>query len=336
MTAIDPLARKVIDLYPAVFHAANLLSLGNRGGFSGASLWRVEAGGHSFCLRAWPSRQSDPARLNFLHGLMRSARIAGLSFVPSVIATTTGHGHVEQAGRLWDLTEWLSGKAAFHDHPSTARLEAACRALARIHDAWELLQKTEADICPAVRRRLAAAAEWRDLRQSGWQPRWTMAEVDPLRPIAERAWRLLDPRVAAVPGRLQRWVQRRWQLQPCHCDVWHDNLLFDGETLTGLIDYGAAKIDHPTVDVARLLGSLVPDEPAAREVGLRAYRDIRPFRDEEAELALALDETGTVIGAATWLRWLYEEGRPFADRSAVARRLDVLVTRMERQRSGPS
>jgi hypothetical protein len=82
---LDQFTRAILSRYPAVFHTANPISLGNRGGFSGASLWRVEAGGHSFCLRAWPSRQSDPARLDFLHGLMRSARIAGLSFVPASV-----------------------------------------------------------------------------------------------------------------------------------------------------------------------------------------------------------------------------------------------------------
>jgi Ser/Thr protein kinase RdoA (MazF antagonist) len=136
--------------------------------------------------------------------------------------------------------------------------------------------------------------------------------------------------MAQVESRLQRWTDRRWQVQPCLCDVWHDHLLFEGDRVTGVIDYGSAKIDHPAVDVARLLGSLVPDDPAAWQVGVHAYRSTRPFGDEEVELARALDETGTVIGAAMWLRWLYEEFRLYEDRAAVARRLGVLVGRMEK------
>ena len=42
------------------------------------------------------------------------------------------------------------------------------------------------------------------------------------------------------------------------------------------------------------------------------------------------DETGTLLGATNWLRWLYHEGRRFEDRGAVARRLAELVTRIER------
>ena len=46
-------------------------------------------------------------------------------------------------------------------------------------------------------------------------------------------------------------------------------------------------------------------------------------------MAHALDETGVILGVANWLRWLYEEKRPFADSAAVARRLGELVDRLE-------
>jgi Ser/Thr protein kinase RdoA (MazF antagonist) len=140
---------------------------------------------------------------------------------------------------------------------------------------------------------------------------------------------MIDRLVAAVPGRLQVCSQRCYRLQPCLCDVWHDHLLFEDDRLTGLIDYGSAKIDHPAADVARMFGSLVPDDEASWQTGLRAYRTVRSLSDEELGLATALDDTGVVIGVATWLRWLYEERRPFEDRAAVARRLAVLVGRLE-------
>lgn len=326
----DPPAPEVLSRYPAVFSAARLTPLGNRGGFSGARLWRVEAGAASFCLRAWPVRQSDPSRLDFVHGLMRGARGAGLTFVPAVVAASDGCGHVAHAGRLWDLTEWLPGRADFHAAPTAERLAAAARALARVHAAWENARATETGVCPAIVRRLTAAAEWQELRRSGWRPRRDSADADPVRPLAERAMPLVDRLVRTIAEQLRPWRERRWPLQPCHCDVWHDHLLFEGDRLTGLVDYGAAKVDHPSVDVARMFGSLVPDDPSAWRNGVAAYRVVRPFGDEEIDLALALDVTGAVIAAATWLRWLYEEFRPFEDRAAVAGRMTALVERMER------
>jgi homoserine kinase type II len=320
---------KVLSRYPTVFQPTHLEAVSNLGGFSGAFLFRIEAAGHPFALRAWPAQQPDPARLGFIHRLMKDARLAGLDFVPQVIAAADGSSFVEHGSRLWDLTQWLSGRADYHDSPTPTRLESACTALARLHAAWEKHTTTEPNTCPAIARRLAAAADWREIRHSGWQLRLDSNALDPVRTIAERAWHQLDRRIADVPQVLQTWMNCRWRLQACHCDPWHDNLLFVGDELSGLIDYGAAKIDQPAVDVARMLGSLAADDASAWQTGLQAYRKVRPFSDEEVELAIALDKTGTIIGAATWLRWLYEEKRTFEDRAAVAGRLSLLVERME-------
>src|SRR5262249_4622464 len=153
-------------------------------------LWRAEAAGLSLCLRAWPAHPSDPDRLALIHRLMARARRAGLSFVPAVFAAgdTTVVGH---AGRLWDLTEWLPGRADFHERPTAARLEAACSALARLHNAWEVAGTPAPSACPALQRRLAAAAGWHDLVRGGWRPLDRADAGDPVRPVAELAWRLL-------------------------------------------------------------------------------------------------------------------------------------------------
>ena len=79
-----------------------------------------------------------------------------------------------------------------------------------------------------------------------------------------------------------------------------------------------------------MLGSLVGDDQGGWQVGLKAYREVRPLSGEEEAQATVLDRTGTVLGAANWLRWLYHDGRSFDDPAAVARRLAVLVERMER------
>jgi Ser/Thr protein kinase RdoA (MazF antagonist) len=118
-------------------------------------------------------------------------------------------------------------------------------------------------------------------------------------------------------------------MQPGLCDVWHDHVLFEGHRVTGLVDYGAVKDDHVAVDVARLLGSLVGDDAAAWDHGLRAYGRVRFLSAAGKELATVLDRTGTVLGVANWLRWLYHDRRPYEDLAAVCRRLEALVGRIE-------
>jgi Ser/Thr protein kinase RdoA (MazF antagonist) len=106
-------------------------------------------------------------------------------------------------------------------------------------------------------------------------------------------------------------------------------VLFEGNAVTGLIDYGSVKIDHVAVDLARLLGSLARDESPLRASGLKAYNSLRPLAAHEEELIGLLDETGTIIGTANWLRWLYHERRCYEDTQAVGRRLAALVERIE-------
>jgi homoserine kinase type II len=326
--SLDAAARDVLRRYPSALQPTALIALGNHGGFSGARLWRVESAAGSLCLRAWPPGDPTPRRLDFLHRFMTSARTAGLAFVPTVFLTTDRSSWVDQVGRLWELTQWLPGQADFHDCPTTTRLEASCTGLARLHVCWQRLGPPPTDDCPAIARRLERAFQTCELIRSGWRP--TYLPGDPVRPHAERVWPMLRPRLDALIPRLEQWSARRWPLQPCLCDVWHNHVLFEGDRLTGLIDYGSAKVDHVAVDLARLLGSLVGDDGNNWAIALRAYRTVRPLAAQEEDLAHFLDETGTVLGVANWLRWLCHGERQIEDRSAAAERLRVLVERMDR------
>jgi homoserine kinase type II len=299
--------------------------LGNHGGFSGARLWRVEAGGPSFCLRAWPPGDPTPQRLHWLHNLMAAARCAGLAIVPHVVPAAGGT-FVSYAGRLWELTTWLPGHADFSHRPALPRLRAACVALARLHRVWADLFPAEG-VCPALDRRLRRTDEWLSLVGSGWRPR--PAGDDAVGPLAERAWCLLSAQARRIPALLAPWAGRRFALHPCLCDVWHDHIIFDGDLVTGIVDYGSVKIDHPAVDLARLLGSLVGDDLAAWAAGLDAYSSINAMSPDEQVLARALDHTGVILAAANWLTWLYRDGRAFDDQQLVADRLAGIVRRME-------
>jgi Ser/Thr protein kinase RdoA (MazF antagonist) len=325
---LDQVAEQVRERYWSAWSPGPLAPLGNRGGFSGARLWRCQGVAGHLCLRAWPPSKTA-AWVRRLHGLMESARRQGLAFVPAVYATDNGDTVVEAAGRVWELTQWLEGRASFAEAPSATRLEAACEALARLHRAWETFT-APAEPCPAVRRRLRLLADWQALVSAGWRPQAPpMSQLDPLWPIAERAWRGLPRWLPEVPRCLGPWSNFCCPVQPCLCDPWHDNLLFEGDRLTGLVDYGTVKNDHVAVDVARLLGSLVGDAPEGWERGLGAYRRVRGLSRDEEQLARVLDRTGVILGVVNWLRWLYYEGRPYEDVSAVAQRLESLVKRTE-------
>src|SRR4051794_29949926 len=104
----DDAAREVLTTFPALGPPAPPQPLGNRGGFSGARLWRVQAAAGPVCLRAWPAAP-EPARLDFVHRLMSRARAAGLGFVPPLFACEGGRTWLPAHGRLWEVAGWLPG-----------------------------------------------------------------------------------------------------------------------------------------------------------------------------------------------------------------------------------
>ena len=212
------------------------------------------------------------------------------------------------------------------------RLENACSSLAELHQAWRAHDAKSS--CPAVQRRLATWRTWHDLLQSGWHPLWD--QPDPFTPATVELWRLVLERQDDVPRLLIPWSTRFLPLQPCVCDLWHDHVLFTGDAVTGMIDFGSMKIDHVAVDLARLLGSLVGADAELWEAGLSAYRQIRPLNSDERELACILNRTGTILAATNWLRWLYLEKRRYEDADAVRVRLSHLVTTLGRQHHSTS
>lgn len=323
--------RDVLQSYPAL-SSTSAHFLGGRGGFSGAWLWRLETPAGDFCLKAWPADGMTIERLTRIHHLLSAAHRSGVDFVAHVSPTSAGPTLVASGGRVWDCSTWLSGVADFHDGPSGARLQSAATALARLHIAWQNLQ-SRIGPCPVVKRRLDALRSWQDLVAGRWPP--NPAWDDPIRPWAERAWHLL-PRAAPQAARaLIGWLDVPLPLHPCWCDPWHDHVLFVGDRVSGLIDYGAVKEDHAAIDLARMLGSLVGNDMAAWQVALAAYRAIRPLSDREAMLALVLERAGLVNALVTWLRWLYHDGRVFEDRGAIARRLQTMVKRLDNELAAP-
>ena len=316
-------AHSVLQHYAFIQPGDLLAPIG--GGFSGARLWRLEGAGGTYCLKARPA---DPGRLIWIHALMNRARVAGRTIVPQVVPTLEKSTCITHAGLVWDLTTWMPGRADFYHRPTTARLRAACTALAHLHTAWQSEAQWRAGPVPAIQRRRQRVQQWLAEIRTGWQP--DFAAADPVRPWAERAWHLLRGRIESMEASLAlHTAASGTNLQPCLCDLWHDHVLFQEDQVTGLIDYDSVKLDHVAVDLARLLGSLAGDEGELRRAGLQAYHEARPAMPVDETLVDVLDRTGTLLALTNWLTWLYQDRRVFDDLQRVAGRLAVLVQRID-------
>jgi len=304
---------------------AQIAPLGNHGGFSGARIWHCRVGDETYCLRTWP--QGVPGwHVEYIHSLMRKARAAGLDFVPRVLPC--GDRTTVFFDGLCELTSWQPGEPCSPTSVAEPRVRAACTALARLHLAWSL-EWSDVGPCPAIARRREVHEYWTAILSKAWEPPFSARIDDRLADITHRAWRRFLARLAEIPKLLAPWTDRVFDLQACHCDPWHAHILFIGDTVSGIIDYGSVKQDHVAVDLARLLGDCARENQSLWDAGFDAYCRVRPLSLDEQALVPVLDRTGVVLGVANWLKWLYRDGRVFENCEEVARRLTALVERME-------
>src|SRR5262249_28738628 len=103
--------------------------------------------------------------------------------------------------------------------------------------------------------------------------------------------------------------------------VWHDHLLFTGDTVTGLIDASACRTENVAGDLARLIGSLIEDNARGWKIALETYRSHHPLSLAEEALIIVLDRSAVLLSSITWLNWLAIERREFPDQDAALDRL---------------
>jgi Ser/Thr protein kinase RdoA (MazF antagonist) len=340
MPPADP--APVLRLFPASGPVERIEPLDMAGGWSGSLLWRIQGAGRRLCLRRWPAGHPAPDRLRLIHAVLTHAAREGIDYVPLPLSAHHGESFVEHAGHLWELTGWLPGVADYRQRPTRERLAAAFHALARFHLASSSFPKGSGDheppigTAPAIVDRL----EMVDHLVGGKMGRLATALNQHLSPdLDQRAAQIFAraaPRVPLQRAPLAAAAQLNLLLQPAIRDVHHDHVLFTGECVTGLIDFGALRIDTPLADVARLLGSLAGDDPASREHALAAYREVRPLSDGDRRLVELLDETNVVLSGLNWLGWLYVERRDMGPLPPIVRRLDEILVRLSAPARWPS
>jgi homoserine kinase type II len=224
----------------------------------------------------------------------------------------------------------MPGTADFQQNPRPDRLDAALETLAQFH--------LNAASTPGFRGSLQIPQgvldrqrALKDLHRIHAQR--ILAEARNSQPgeLANRAQRIIPivSQLATSGLALLEASMRAVVTQPCIRDIWHDHVLFCEDEVSGIVDFGAMRLDSVAGDIARLLGSLVGDSADGWAAGLQAYTRVRPLSDAERDLAKAYDATGVMLSSVNWLRWIYLERREFDDLPAILKRLDQLIPRLE-------
>ena len=288
-------------------------------GFSGAKVWRGENGDQPlFALKAWPEGVSA-ARLAGIHRWMTHA--AHLPFVPRVLFAANGRTTVLEAGRLWDVTTWMPGSP--RPSPTLLGLRAACTAVARLHSVWRT--DSPSGQCPGVRNRLQLLRDW----MSSPRPDFAVSLTPRLDSLVLRAVALISRAAPEAIRTLERWEHRPLRLQPCLRDLRSDHVLFIGNEIGGIVDYGAMAEDHPAVDLARLLGDFSWHHGFPVSAALDCYREAGGLLETPDEFVGELTRTGLLGSAIHWLRRLGHTAGSQLPMEQVEARFALLVERIE-------
>ncbi len=311
-------------------------ALGSAGGFSGAKFWRMETPRGVLCLRRWPPEYPDPTQLAFIHNVLSHVARSGFKRIPLPVPTIDGRSFVSDNLHLWELTNWLPGQAYCLPERRPEKLATAMQALAEWHVAARDYPHGEASPgrSPGIEDRLSQT----DRIRSGGLLR-LIAAIDACETsratspeVVELARRLVAifPRVdPLVRQKLLAVRAVRVPLQPCIRDIWHDHVLFEDDRVTGVVDFGAVKIESVAGDVARLLNSLSGDDLGAWQQGLAEYSRVRPLSPEEFRLVDAFDESLALLSGMNWLEWMFIARKRFDDLTQIASRLTIIAERLE-------
>ncbi len=271
---MDPGA--LLAAYPAELGlaACSWRRLAAGGSFSGAAVFAGTRFGESLhALKVWPPG-GGRADLADCHRAVRTAAAAGLGFVPALRAARGGGTAAVAGGRVAELMAWVPGSPTAA--PTGGQLDSLGAGLAALHCAWAASGPVAAaDAVPAVARRLAELTA----TTPSELPAWLASHV---------AESLRQLRADALVGALLQWTVGDCRL---------DHALFTGDTLTGLVDFGAVKLDHPAADLARVAQSL---SPAGRARLAGAYTANGGAAD--AAFVGRLADTGLVAAACRWWR----------------------------------
>jgi aminoglycoside phosphotransferase (APT) family kinase protein len=240
-----------------------------------------------FALKRWPATHT-PERMRLVHERMQSVPY---EFVPRLMPSHAGLHVIVHAAHCWDVTAWVDGTPDLLDAPSTARLRSAAQAISMLHDHWPGDRSTLRP-CSTVARRLTLLGEWDRTRFRFDGSADEVREVESTLAVVHRLF-------ARTVAELRRAEPLRGRMVPIHGDFWPENVLFNGDNVSGVLDYGNVGFDHPEVDLGRLFADVPGWDRTFIATAVEAYNSNAPY-DLSVPLVELLATSGRACSLANW------------------------------------
>ena len=263
-------------------------------GFSGANVWKVTStDGDDYCLKRNPSGNLTADHLTWIHRVLAHTAINGCDFVALPLKSQNSpvdqQRFVSHSSCLWELSPWAAGVQASdrqgavetNETPWTdLQLQSAFTSIARFHQA---AAQVNFDFRPSpnISIRIEQLATYRqtlDKASRSVAPSATILsvqhELDQLRLAAAS---VSQATVDALLNQLRPFANQTLPIQPVVRDLRAEHLFFNGDQLSGLIDFDAMQMDSIAYDLARLTSTMGLDD-RQNQLALVTYSSVRPIQ----------------------------------------------------------
>ena len=305
------------------------------GGLSEATVWQVrDLSGEVFAVKVWKPDSAAQVRHRCL---VRRWMLSASESCPDIVPRPRAHAGMpgderslilHQGRFAWQVESWRPGQS-LRGAPAPECLESTALKLLPLyvsgHDfgvRWSsstlALESTPSS---AILRRADLVEE---LQQGG------------LRRLSGSAHGCGDAEVTAavlqfaqclqswlrwLQLQLQPWRSQSMTLQPVLRDLRAENVLYQDGRISGVIDWDAAGIDHPCLDVARLLRSWYPYDDAARLAAADCWAKLWQLSARDRQLLSVFDASIVLLNPVIWLKRLGDNPDLFQRLPAAKQRL---------------
>ena len=303
-------------------------SLGNAGGFSGAEIFRVATLNQHFCLKRWPVGY-DRKKLNWIHRVLVFAFANGCPEITKPIEIGPGVTFFEdKQNGLWELTGWAEGKQVEERSFDQRKLDSAIDFLARFHQAtarFHLNFAQSRNVVMALARlkqfdSVLAAIDRKSIPESVFDSNQINYFEQRGRSVA-----------TLLIERLTEFEYETVPVQPVIRDVRPEHFFFVNNIVSGVVDFGAMRIDSAACDLSRLFSSLKDQKEERIENAICRYSRQRNLTQTEHDLIPVMGLASITVSILNWIEWVLIKNRKFDDQIAVKDRINSIFEKFSQQ-----
>lgn len=334
MQQASPTITNAIEAFGLVPEDWDCVCLGNNGGYSGASLWRLspirqKAVQPAWCLRRWPmsvTAKKNCSQCQLIQATLRTAIRRGFppSLLPVARPSREGQATWVTGKAVFEMTRWLPGEANYCQVPTERKLRSMMTTIAQFHQT----HRTDSELGnpPGIAKRIDFI---NDLNNGLLAKIESAADIDnrfgTLALELTGNYRRLSPRILL---QLLKVRDNHFPIQLCIRDLRHEHVFFEGENVSAIVDFGAVGPDHVAADLSRLMGDLVSSSPTNWTEALDYYNDCFALSTAERELIAVYDQSTTMLAGLNWMKWILLENRNFGEIQPIINRLERCRLRM--------